>query len=143
MTPRPLTSLRSSDSFRRFVLDQLNGLEVRARSMFGGTGLYSGETFFAIIAADTLYLRVDDTNRGMFEQAGMQPFRPFVNRPVSTKYYAVPLAVLESAAELERWARGAIAAARRAKPGAHQRAKSGTHRPAKSGTHRRPNPGAH
>jgi DNA transformation protein len=114
MTRRPLKSLRSSASFRQFVLDQLDTLDVRARSMFGGTGLYSGESFFGIIAADTLYLRVDDTNRGMFEQAGMQPFRPFANRPVSMKYYAVPLDVLESAAELERWGRAAIAAAQRA-----------------------------
>jgi DNA transformation protein len=121
MTRRPLKSLRSSDSFRQFVLDQLDTLDVRARSMFGGTGLYSGESFFGIIAADTLYLKVDDTNRGMFEHGGMQPFRPFANRPASTTYYAVPLAVLESADELERWARGAIAAAKRAKPGAHRR----------------------
>jgi TfoX/Sxy family transcriptional regulator of competence genes len=33
------------------------------------------------------------------------------------KYYAVPLEVLESAAELERWARAAVAAARRAAEG--------------------------
>jgi DNA transformation protein len=106
------------------VLDQLDTLDVRPRSMFGGIGLYSGETFFGIVAADTLYLKVDDTNRGMFEQAGMPPFRPFANRPDSMKYYAVPLAVLESAAELERWARAAIAASKRAKPDAHRRAKS-------------------
>ena len=92
--------------------------------MFGGSGLYSGETFFGIIAADTLYLRVDDTNRGMFEEAGMPPFRPFANRPASRKYYAAPLAVVESAAELERWARAAIAAAQKAKPASPRREKS-------------------
>ena len=116
MRRRTWKSLRSSDSFRQFVLDQLDGLEVRARSMFGGTGLYSGETFFGIIAADTLYLKVDETNRGMFDEAAMPPFRPFADRPASTSYFAVPLAVVESASELEHWARAAVAAARKAKP---------------------------
>jgi DNA transformation protein len=115
MTRRSPKSLRNSDSFRQFVVDQLEPLDVRARSMFGGTGLYSREYFFGIIAADVLYLKVDDTNRGMFEKAGMKPFKPYADRPGTMKYYAVPLAVLESAAELERWARGAIAAARRSK----------------------------
>jgi DNA transformation protein len=112
-----LKSLRSSDGFRQFVLDQLEPLEVRARSMFGGTGLYAGEHFFGIIASDVLYLKVDDVNRDMFVKAGMKPFKPYAGRPVTMKYYAVPLEVLESAAELERWARTAVAAAKRATEG--------------------------
>jgi len=115
VTRRPSKSLRSSDSFRRFVLDQLQGLEVLPRSMFGGTGLYNGQDFFGIIAADVLYLKVDDSNRGMFEMAGMKPFKPYPGRSGTMKYYAVPLDVLESAVELERWARAAIGASRRAK----------------------------
>ncbi|HJR61917.1 MAG TPA: TfoX/Sxy family protein [Vicinamibacterales bacterium] len=82
--------------------------------MFGGVGLYSEDLFFGIIASDVLYLKVDDTNREMFEQAGMKPFMPYPGRPGTMKYYAVPLAVLESAQELERWARASIAVARRA-----------------------------
>jgi DNA transformation protein and related proteins len=113
---RSLKSLRSSDSFRQFVLDQLEPLDVRSRSMFGGTGLYSGEDFFGIIASDVLYLKVDDSTRGMFEQAGMKPFKPYAGRAGTMQYYAVPLEVLESAMELERWARTAVAVARRSKP---------------------------
>jgi DNA transformation protein len=115
MKRRSLKSLRTSDTFRQYVLDQLEPLDVRARSMFGGTGLYSGEDFFGIIAADVLYLKVDDTNRGMFESAGMKPFKPYADRPVTMKYYAVPVAVLENALELERWARASIAVARRSR----------------------------
>jgi DNA transformation protein len=115
MKRRSPKSLRSSESFRQFVLDQLEALDVRARSMFGGTGLYSGEDFFGIIASDVLYLKVDDTNRGIFEREAMKPFKPYADRPVTMKYYAVPVAVLESALELERWARASIAVARRAK----------------------------
>lgn len=78
--------------------------------MFGGTGLYSAGVFFGIIARDTLYLKVDDANRPMFEREGMRPFKPFADRPMTMRYYAVPVAVLESALELVRWARTSIAA---------------------------------
>ncbi len=104
-----------SDSYKRFVLDQLEELgEVTPRSMFGGVGLYYRDVFFAIVASDVLYLKVDDATRGDFERAGMSPFRPYRDRGGSMQYYSVPLDVLESAAELAQWARRAIDAARRA-----------------------------
>lgn len=106
-----MASLRSSEGFRQFVLDQLDELNVTARPMFGGTGLYADGVFFGIVAIDTLYLKVDDTNRPMFEREGMQPFKPYAGRPGTMMYYAVPLAVLESAPEVVRWARQSISVA--------------------------------
>jgi DNA transformation protein len=80
--------------------------------MFGGLGLYSGEVFFAILAADELFFKVDDGNRAAYEAAGSEPFRPVVNkRQVSMSYFRVPLEVLEDAAELVAWAGAAIRAA--------------------------------
>ena len=114
---RAMTPLRVSDSYKRFVLDQLEELgEVQARSMFGGLGLYHRDLFFGIVAADVLYLKVDDTTRGDYERAGMGPFKPFPGRTPSMRYYAVPLEVLESAEELARWARRAVDVAKRARP---------------------------
>ena len=108
--------LAVSDAFRRFVLDQLEGLDdVSARSMFGGVGLYCGEVFFGILARDTLFLKVDDETRAIYEAAGMRPFKPYQDRPTTMKYYAVPVEVLESSVELVRWARNAVVAARRSK----------------------------
>jgi DNA transformation protein len=107
-------SLRSSEGFRQFVLDQLQTLTVTPRPMFGATGLYSNGRFFGIVATDALYLKVDDSNRPMFEREGMKPFKPYAHRPKSTKYYQVPLGVLESAPELERWTRLSIAVAAKA-----------------------------
>jgi DNA transformation protein len=107
-------SLRSSESFERFVLDQLADLgPVSARKMFGGVGLYCGDVFFGIIARDELYLKVDDGARDRYERAGMRPFRPYPDRPTTMKYYSVPLEVLESSVELTRWAHDAVTAARR------------------------------
>ena len=113
----PMTPLRVTDSYKRFVLDQLDELgEVQARSMFGGLGLYHRDLFFGIVARDVLYLKVDDTTRGDYERAGMGPFRPFPGRTPSRRYYTVPLEVLESAEELARWARRAVAVAKKARP---------------------------
>ena len=113
MTTRSKRSLRSSESFKQFVLGQLESLDVTAKSMFGGYGLYAGADFFGIIASDVLYLKVDDTNLGAYERAGMKPFRPYPDRAGTMKYYAVPLDVLESQPELEKWARDAVRVAKR------------------------------
>jgi len=61
-----------SASFRTFILDQLSRVvsKIRARAMFGGVGIYAGDLFFALIADDTLYFKVDDSNRPDFEQRG-------------------------------------------------------------------------
>ena len=49
---------------------------LRDRSMFGGVGIYAGDLFFALLAEDRLYMKVDDSNRADFTAAGMEPFRP-------------------------------------------------------------------
>ena len=47
--------LSKDESFKDFVLDQLQGLEeVEARRMFGGYGLYRDETFFGIRLFDPI-----------------------------------------------------------------------------------------
>ncbi|HET7608352.1 MAG TPA: TfoX/Sxy family protein, partial [Gammaproteobacteria bacterium] len=70
-------SLRVTPEFRDFVLDQLAGVrELRSKRMFGGLGLYAGERFFGIVAADELFFKVDDANRGAYEAAGSDAFRP-------------------------------------------------------------------
>lgn len=104
-----------SPNFHAFVLEQLQrGMPVTSRRMFGGVGVYSEGRFFALIDDDRLYLKVDDTNRADFEQAGMGPFRPFGDER-AMQYYEVPAEVLEEADELHRWAERAIDAAQRAK----------------------------
>ena len=112
---RPRTrfrSLRVTPEFRDFVLDQLARVpQLEHKTMFGGIGLYSGETFFAIVAADELFFKVDDANRAAYEAADSAPFRPVVDRPVSMSYWRVPIEVLEDPAELGVWAKDAIRAA--------------------------------
>jgi len=102
------------DGFVAFVLDQLDGIEdVTARSMFGGVGFYAGSVFFGIVYRDILYLKVDDQTRAGYECAGMKPFKPYADRPMTMQYYEVPAGVLENGEELTAWARRAIEAAER------------------------------
>ena len=109
-------SLKVSDAFKSFVLDQLSGLgDVIPRSMFGGVGLYLSGVFFGIIARDVLYLKVDEHNLPDYKRAKMRPFQPFSDRPTTMKYYEVPLEVLESPDELVSWARKSVAAADRSR----------------------------
>ncbi|MGH7426793.1 MAG: TfoX/Sxy family protein [Candidatus Methylomirabilaceae bacterium] len=104
-----------SESFRTFIIDQLGRVvpRVRARSMFGGVGIYTGEVFFALIADDTLYLKVDESNRPDFEARGLGPFRPYGEGGEVMQYYEVPAELLEDTEALRRWAEKAIAVAGR------------------------------
>lgn len=108
-----------SPSFRAFALEQLgrNIQRLRARNMFGGVGIYAGELFFALIADDTLYFKVDDTTRGDFEARGLGPFRPYGEDGETMRYYRVAEDLLEDPEELRVWAERAIDVARRARRG--------------------------
>jgi DNA transformation protein and related proteins len=120
-------SMRVSDGFRAFVLEQLAGLtSVQARAMFGAIGLYANDVFFGILAADTLYLKVDDSNRSQYEAEGMTAFRPYADKPMSMSYYQVPARVLEDDDELTAWARASVRVAARAMPPRSRRSSHGT-----------------
>jgi DNA transformation protein and related proteins len=104
-----------SESYRVFVLEQMERVgPVTAKSMFGGVGLYAQGRFFALIAEDRLYFKVDDSTRGDYEQEGMEPFRPF-GEEHAMGYYEVPADVLENATRLSSWMQKAIDVAGKAK----------------------------
>jgi len=106
-----------SPSYRTFVLEQLGrcGLRVRARSMFGGVGLYADELFFALVADDALYFKVDDSNRPDFEARGLEPFRPYGEQGEEMGYFRVAEDLLEDPEALRAWADKAVGVARRAR----------------------------
>ena len=102
-----------SDDYLHYVLDQLAALgHIASRRMFGGVGLYHDERFFALISRDTLYFKVNDSNRRHYEERGMERFRPFEDKPMwSMTYYTVPADVLEDAEECVIWAQRSAAIA--------------------------------
>ena len=105
-----------SSDYLAYVLEQLAQLGgVSSRRMFGAAGLYCDEFFFALVSDDTLYLRVDDSNRADYSARGMAQFRPYADRPhLSMNYFETPAEVLEDARQLVLWASRSVAVARRA-----------------------------
>ncbi|MGF1723726.1 TfoX/Sxy family DNA transformation protein [Photobacterium nomapromontoriensis] len=64
---------------------------MKSRSMFGGFGLFAGETMFALVVNNKLHLRANATNEQEFKQAGLEPY-VYTKRgfPVVTRHYAIP-----------------------------------------------------
>jgi DNA transformation protein len=105
-----------ANEFVTHVLDLLEPLgPVSARRMFGGYGIYLDRLMFALVASDTLYLKVDDESRGEFEAAGLDAFRyTKKGKSYQMSYHAAPENALEDAELLGDWARKAVDAAMRA-----------------------------
>jgi DNA transformation protein and related proteins len=102
-----------TDDYLAYVTDQLSCLgRVEPKRMFGGVGIYFKDLFFAVIAEDVLYFKVDDSNRPDYVAAGMEPFRPFEDKTAVMSYYEVPIDVLENRHRLRDWAQKALAVAR-------------------------------
>ena len=109
---------RTRGDFVEHVVETMRELgPVTAKQMFGGWGLYHDGMFFALIAEDALYLKVDDENRAQFEGAGLEPF-VYVTKDgdrMTMSYYQAPPEALESPAMMTAWARSGYEAAIRAK----------------------------
>ena len=104
----------SDSGFVSHCLELLSPLgRTSSRRMFGGHALYIDGLCMALIIQDTLYLKVDDTHRALFEQAGCKPFTyAGKNDEVHVmSYYTAPEEAMESPAEMQPWARRALAAA--------------------------------
>jgi len=97
----------TDDSFKEFVLEQLEGLgQLKCRAMFGGHGIYHRDVFFAIIYDGRLYFKTTAATRTSYEKEGMTPFRPNSKQTLKN-YIEVPPHLLDDTEELIRWARQA------------------------------------
>lgn len=102
-----------TDAFQQFIEDTLSRVHpVTTKRMFGGLGIYSDATMFALADDEVLYFKVDETNQGDFEAAGMEPFRPFGDARVMP-YYEVPAEVIEDVDQLRIWMDKAIQVSKR------------------------------
>jgi DNA transformation protein len=93
---------------------------ITVRSMFGGYGVYHDGLMFALVHEGELYLKVDEGNRGAFEQAGLSPFEYIKGgRRITMSYYQAPPEMLENPELAADWASRSYAAAirsRRSRP---------------------------
>jgi len=103
-----------SKDFVETVCERLAPLgQVRARTMFGGWGIYVDGRFCAIVHRDALYFKADEISRAEFEAKGLQPFKPFSDQATVMSYYDAPADVFEDPAEMLAWGRKALEAALR------------------------------
>ncbi|HWJ76283.1 MAG TPA: TfoX/Sxy family protein [Kaistia sp.] len=89
---------------------------VELKRMFGGLGAFSNGLMFAIVIADVIYLKSDDTTRADFAAEGCEPFTyPRKDgRAVSLSYWRMPERLIDEPDEFVRWSRAAIMVARNA-----------------------------
>ena len=119
----PYAAMSASPDYLDHLIDLLAPLgPVTIRRMFGGAGLYHDGVMFALVAEDRLYLKADDGNRHAFEAEGLAPFTyESRGKRAVMSYYEPPADALEDAEILSRWARGAFAAALRARAKARRK----------------------
>lgn len=132
----------ASQGFCDLILEAFSQLgPVRIKRMFGGAGVWHGETMFAIIADDTLYLKADDITRMAFEAEGLSPFKyTGKSRTIEMSYWRAPERLLDEHEEMREWAAKAIEVAHAnqarkrtprssaTQPKAHKAAKGAKHR---------------
>ena len=100
--------MKVSVDFLNYAMDRLSSRDnIRSRAMFGGYGIFHEGLMFALIADDTLYFKVDESNRDIYEKAESQPF------PHGISYWEVPADVLEDKNRLGEWAEISMDIARR------------------------------
>ncbi len=88
---------------------------VTVRRLFGGAGLYAGDTMFALVHDGIIYLKVDAQTAAAFERENLDPFSYTTRngkRGVMS-FRRMPDRLYDEPDELARWARDALAAAQR------------------------------
>ena len=105
-----------SNDFLEYVLDQFSDWGgVSVRKMFGGAGLYRDGKMFGLVADNVAYLKVDETNRDKFLEAGSAPFKPFPNRPTMLSFFEIPPDIFESPEELIEWSEESLSIQKKGK----------------------------
>lgn len=96
------------------VEDSLLGLgeHARQKNVFGGRGFLFGKSTFAIVWGDSLLVKTTKAEYPRLRlEAGVQPFAPAGERPMST-WLVVDAAAIADDPELTEWLRRALRSVR-------------------------------
>ncbi|MGJ4940271.1 TfoX/Sxy family protein [Bradyrhizobium sp. HKCCYLS1011] len=106
----------ASASFSEFLREQFASLgPLTFRRMFGKTGVFCDGVMLAVVTDDTLYFRVDESNKPIFAEAAAFPPLNYTKggRSIDLAFWRAPERLLDEPDELVTWARAALAAAHR------------------------------
>jgi len=102
---------KPADPFHEFVAELFEPLgPVSIRRMFGGAGVYAHDVMFALLADDSIYLKVDDALKDELVAEGSEPFR-FEKKDGSIaemKYFRLPDTAADDSEEACYWGRKAL-----------------------------------
>lgn len=83
--------------------------------MFGGAGVFRDGLMFALLAAETIYLKTDAALRADLILEGSEPFiwtKPSTGEEIDMGYVSLPSSAMDTPDEASAWARRALAVAR-------------------------------
>ncbi len=105
---------------------------VSVRRLFGGAGLYAGDTMFGLLHGGLIYLKADGENAAAYDREDLAAFSYMARgeRRVIASYRRIPDRLYDDGEELATWARDALAAARRTGAPSRRSRKSGRKRKA-------------
>jgi len=100
----------SSSSYHDYIMTDILGSfsGLSSRAMFGGYGIYQDDIFFALIADDQLYFKVDAKTLPHYQELGSEQF-------IHMPYWLVPEQILNNRQELGEWIEQAVRVARATK----------------------------
>lgn len=104
------------NAFTTYVVEMMQSIgPVRAKSMFGGHGLFLEDLMFGLVADNVLYLKADDESENEFKTRGLGAFTYHKkDKTLTMSYYQAPEETLEDIDEMKVWANKAYGAALRA-----------------------------
>ena len=102
--------------FVTYVVDLMQRIgPVRAKSMFGGHGIFLQGLMFGLIADSVLFLKVDQETEIEFKTRGLEAFTyNKKGKEFKMSYYQAPEEALEDDEEMNLWANKAYGAALKA-----------------------------
>lgn len=100
-----------SDDQIAFVRDLFRSIPgVTTRKMFGGLGIYSEGTIFALIGpGDAIMVKARGTLAEALEAEGSEQFRTYEGKTVNMPYWTLPESALDDPDEAADWARRSLA----------------------------------
>jgi DNA transformation protein len=80
------------------------GLDARARKLYGGMGVYTGEKMFAILLDDVVSLKLSPEDRQeALKLSGAGVFKPGPDLPEMPEYIVMPPTVLDDTDSFKLW----------------------------------------
>ncbi|MEP7367349.1 MAG: TfoX/Sxy family protein [Acidobacteriota bacterium] len=107
--------MAASKEYLAFLSEHLAPLgTLTSRPMMGGHCLYLNDVIFALVANNTLYLKVDAETRPKFTAGGLAAFQPFPEKGGGMSYHLAPPEFFDNQDAALEWGRMAVEAGQRA-----------------------------